>query len=264
MESYRVHLLSMSVIVLKKPLTSDIPDFNGSIRASTGYACTIWMELHSVDWSLMVLIAIDKRFLSHVPQLHCFVVTSWADQSRVWRKLSRSDPVSMSLNWELEFPVRDLEHFKSLIIRPREYQGTVCWKGDTLHRSRMTLNDLWMSFDRVIPNTNCFIVRSRRNDLTIGTHTNIINRSFVSYKPVGSKSGLEIPDHNSPIQRTRDALLQVRVKCDSGNGIFMTFEGSLQCWVSNTGKELWSLGSCDQLRLSRTSSHVVWSHTVMW
>ncbi len=76
MEGKRVNLVSMSIIVLKQPLASDVPDFYGLINSSAGNAGPIWMEFEGLNGSFMIVIGVDQRSLGHIPELDRLIVAT--------------------------------------------------------------------------------------------------------------------------------------------------------------------------------------------
>lgn len=120
MESYLVHLVGVSVVVLQETLTTDVPDLYALVWAATGNASAVWVESNTVNGWFMVFKAFYKRLLCYIPKLYTSIIWAWSDEARVWRKLASSDPVGMSINREHKFAVVNCENFEGLVIRTRK------------------------------------------------------------------------------------------------------------------------------------------------
>ena len=54
MKIYLINFGTVSIIVLYKPLATDVPDFDGAILASAGNASTIRVEPHRIDSTVVI------------------------------------------------------------------------------------------------------------------------------------------------------------------------------------------------------------------
>ena len=117
MESYLVHRISGTVVMLDQSLTSDVPDVNFVVCCTTCYTCPIRVEFDWVNPSIMVLESIDAVFRSNIPKLHGLIFWCRCNKSWIWREFSIKDPVVMGLNGEHEFSISKLENLKHSVVR---------------------------------------------------------------------------------------------------------------------------------------------------
>lgn len=150
-ESYLVDWVLMSVIVLKKTLAANIPDLDRFVSTAASNAGAIWVESYGIYIAFMIIKAFDKSLLGDVPQFYSAIVWSGTDKPCVWRELTGANPVCMSVNWELELSVIDLEHFECLVIRSWQQQRAITRESDALNRSWVTLDHLRVPLDCVGP-----------------------------------------------------------------------------------------------------------------
>lgn len=151
MESYLVDWVLMRVIVLKKTLATNIPDLDRFVSTTARNAGTIWVEPNGINIAFMIVKALDKSLLGNVPEFYSAIIWSRTDKPCVRRELGWADPVCMSVNWELELSVADLEDFECLVIRSRQQEGAITRECDALNRSWVALNDLRVTLDCVGP-----------------------------------------------------------------------------------------------------------------
>lgn len=64
----------------------------------------------------MIIKAFNKSPLRNVPKFYSTIIRPRYDKSSIGRKLTGPDPISMSINRELEFLIMNLEDFEGLII----------------------------------------------------------------------------------------------------------------------------------------------------
>ena len=138
------------------------------VRTSGGNAGSIGVETHAFNSTLVVFVARNHFFVGHVPQLDEAVFRARADESGVGTELHRVDPVAVRIYAEHELAIVHLVHFQSLIVRAGEHKGSVCRKADCLDWGGVALYDLTEAFDRVFPNANGLIGRTRNNGVAIG------------------------------------------------------------------------------------------------
>ena len=227
MESDLIHRVLVSIIMLEQPWASDVPYFNWFVSASTSNTCAIRVELNRVYDVLVVIKTLDQRFFFHVPKFNSPIIRARDNKSSIWRKLTWSDPIGMSIYRELKLPIIYLENFESLVIWTRQQQWSISWECHTFHRSRVTFNNLRMTFNSVGPNADGLISWCRSNDLAVWWNCHVINWSTVPNKAVRSKCRFKVPDHKGTIQWWAHNLLQVRVESKSCDCIFMSLEWSL-------------------------------------
>ena len=125
---------------------------------------------------------------------------------------------------------------KRLIIGTRQQKLTIFRKINRSDRlSKATFDNLRMSLDCVVPDSNGGILRARGNHVSLRWYFHIMDWSFMTNESEWSHCGLEVPYHNCSVFRARDSLFQVWVECNSADFIFVTFERSFKCWVTLWG-----------------------------
>ena len=100
MKIYLINFGTVSIIVLYKPLATDVPDVDGAILATTGNASAIRMEPHRINSAVVIDESVDALSRGEVPQLHCVVIGAGCYQSLIWRKGTRTDPIIVRSNRE--------------------------------------------------------------------------------------------------------------------------------------------------------------------
>ena len=116
MESDLVDAVGGGIVVLNWLLTADVEDFDHFISTSTCDASTIWMELHRLDTSVMIVESSDKSLRGNIPQFAGAVLGSRGDESSIRGEHSRVDPVSMGTDGEHESAILELEDLQVLVI----------------------------------------------------------------------------------------------------------------------------------------------------
>jgi hypothetical protein len=194
-EGYLVDWLLVSIVVLKKPWATDIPDLDWSVRAATSDAGSIRVEPNWVNDVFMVIETLDQWPLGYVPKLYSAIIRSRDNEPGVWRKLTGPNPIGMSRDREYEFAVVYLEDFQSFVIWAREQKSAIWREGYTLNWSWVALDHLWVTLYCVGPQPDCLIGWGRSDYLTVGRYRYVIDGSLVPNKAVRSQSGLEVPYH---------------------------------------------------------------------
>lgn len=223
---------SVGIIVLDEPLRPDVPNLDAAILRATSDAGSVWMELDRVDSPLVVDKCVYELSRREVPKLDCFVVRSWGNESSVRRELASSDPILMSLNGEDKFSVADICDLELHVICSWEKELPILRETKRSHRTWMGLDDLWVAFNRVVPKSDGPVSRARGNQVSRGSHFDIIYVISVADEPVRAHRRFEVPHHDCIISRSWHDLLEIRVECNCMNHLFMTFEWSLQCWIT--------------------------------
>lgn len=199
MEGDLVYNVVVCIVLLKAFLRPDIPDADGMVRTSGGNAGSVGVETHAFDSAVVVFVARNHFFVGHVPQFDLAVFRARADESGVGTELHRVDPVAVRIYAEHELAIVHLEHLQSLILRAGEHQGSVCRKADCLDWGGVALDDFTVTFDRVLPNANGRVGRTRHNGVAIGRGGYTVDWAFVANKAEGTYVGFKIPDHNCAV-----------------------------------------------------------------
>ena len=101
----------------------------------------------------------------------------------------------------------------------------------------MTLDDLGEALNAVRPHSDGLIGRGRHDSVTIGRSAHAVDCPFVSNEAERTHHWLEVPDHDSAVERSRDDLSQVGVEaCGCRSGL-VTLERTLKGRVSNSSGE---------------------------
>jgi len=227
MEVYFVDLITMGIIVLNQSLASDIPNFDGSIRTSTGDTSTIRMESHRVYLLIVINKLIYLLSRSEIPNLYCSVIRTSGKKSCIRREFARSDLIIVRLNWKYMLVIICIMHHQALSRWTGKQELTVKRKINWSHRVLMSLYNLWVTFNSVVPESNRMILRWGSNHISWRSDFNIINWAFMTNESERSHGRFEVPNHNCSVLRSRHNLLQVWVECNSTNFVFVTFEWSL-------------------------------------
>lgn len=250
MESDSVDFVSVGIVVLQESLTSDVPNLDGLVRTSTGNASTVWVEAQAIYWVLVVIETLYQCFLSDIPELDCSVVWSTTYKPSIWWELTSPYPISMSTNCEHKLSVINSEDLECFVIRSRKQELPIRRESHALHWCRVGFDHLRMPWDWVSPNSYSLIGRARSNCVSVRRHTDVINRAFVAYETVGPERRLEVPHHESTINRRWNNLFQIWIEGNSRDWVFVPFEGTLQGRISHLGKEFWVLTSLQSLVIS--------------
>lgn len=107
----------------------------------------------------------------------------------------------MRINRKEEFAIRDLMDFERLIVGTGENKLAVSRDRDGTNCTRVLLDDLGLSLDSIVPETNCTVLGTRSDQIPRCRHFDIIDSTLVSNKSEGAHGRLEVPDHNCAICR---------------------------------------------------------------
>lgn len=255
------------IVVLDESLRANIPNFDCVVSGAGCNTGAIRVELHRIGGLTVIVERVNECFRSDVPQFYGRIFRTWTNEACVRGELGWLDPVSVRIDGEHKLAVDQLVNLEHLVLGTGQKKRPVLGERNWAHRSRMTLDHLRESFDRVLPNADCVITRTRHNRLTIRRHCHVMHWPFVSHESERSHHGFEVPDHDCAVERSGDNLAQIGVEGRRGDPVFVAFERAAQgriCDLATHEKVL-----CGAV----TSSHGVlllvsrgdWaSHTTHW
>lgn len=223
----------MCIIMLNKSLTSNIPNFDALILRSTSKTSSVWMELDRVDSSIMILEWVDELSRCEIPQLNSSILRPRCNQPRIRTKSTCLNPMIMCLNRKEELSIWNIGYSQLFIIATREEHLTIGGEADWSDCALVVFDDLGMSFDRVIPETDCVILGTRCDDVALWWYFNIVDCTLMSNKSKWSHRWFEVPYHHSSILRTRYNLFQIWIKSNFIDLFFMPLKWSLECWITS-------------------------------
>jgi len=163
-----VHKVVVSIVLLQASFGPDVPEADGAVFTGGSDAGAIGVETHTLDCAIVVFVAGDHFFVGYIPQLYEAVFRARADESGVGAELHGVYPVVVRINTEHVLAVVHLVNFQGLVVRARNYQGSICRKTNCFYWGEMALNNCAESFNRVFPDTNSLISRARNDSVTIG------------------------------------------------------------------------------------------------
>ena len=140
----------------------------------------------------------------------------------------------MSIDGEHELSITHLEDFEHPVVGSREQQRAVVVERDSLDWCRVGLDHVRVALHGVVPYPHCLICRARNNLSPIGGHNHAVDWPFVSNEAERPHLGLEVPDHDSAVERAADGLLEVGVERHRSDAVFVALERSLKGGVADS------------------------------
>lgn len=89
-----------------------------------------------------------------------------------------------------------------------------------------------MAFNRVFPHTDGAILRPRHNSVPTRTYSDRADWTLVSSETEGSNIWFKVPYHHGAVTRARNHLFEIWVEACCENVVLVSFETSLECWIS--------------------------------
>jgi len=222
MEVNRVYSVIVRIVVLEKMLWAHIENFDFFVCAARSEATSIRMKTDSRNHALVVHKGVNICLIHNIPQFNSAIVWAWCNHSAVMWKLGASYPVGMAGKRLDEFFLFDVPHFYELVVTWGDKQTAIWIKRNWLAGGWVTFKNFGFSTCVVGPNANGRIPPTRCDNSASLIYCNVGHRAFVALKPVRASIGSEPPSQNDTIIRTRDDLLQTRVKNRLWNSFLMT------------------------------------------
>ena len=124
-------------------------------------------------------------------------------------------------------------NFKGLVIWSWQYQLSVRRQWNGSNSTRMLLDYLWVTFNSVVPKSNCAVCAARCDNIASLRHFDIVDVAFMANEAEWAHCWFEVPDHDRSIGGSRDDLFEIRIECYFLDCVFMTFERSFKSWISS-------------------------------